>query len=130
MCRLVPRLPPCFYLACGKKFSTSGEIKARGKPGNEATLHILHMRICMVTGYGYRVGCYRLSCMTFTSRLSPSKKRLASSPDVYTNRYPTSLVDYGRPGAGGGAVNLSTGTSLIYTLPPIRVYGSAVNPRR
>ena len=33
---LVPRLPPCFYyLACD--FSTAGEIKARGKPGNEAT---------------------------------------------------------------------------------------------
>ena len=35
---LVPRLPPCFYLACGRNidFSTAGEIKARGKPGDEA----------------------------------------------------------------------------------------------
>ena len=36
MYSLVPRLPPCFYLACSKKkLSTAGEIKARGKPGNE-----------------------------------------------------------------------------------------------
>ena len=34
---LVPRLPPCFYLACGRKISTAGEIKARGKPGNETS---------------------------------------------------------------------------------------------
>ena len=36
---LVPRLPPCFYLACGRKIS-AGKIKARGKPGNEARFHV------------------------------------------------------------------------------------------